>query len=172
MHPVFVKRCRRDDLEVESMWLEEEQLELDDGQLLPIEQPTSIQTRALDEEDQDDRLRAVFGLTSDDPIPVVEEVTLRLYHAHLAMHLVLPFECRFAEDEGPLRLRSRPVTVLGLSLPEEADEEVGLLCEVRMGDKEGLLPLAEIERDEKTPQGRLLADYSYWLHNWPGEGQE
>ena len=49
-----------------------------------IEQPTVIRTRSLDPRDQDDRVRAVFGLTGDDPLPEVGERTLCRYHRHLA----------------------------------------------------------------------------------------
>src|SRR5262249_31592685 len=109
MHPVFVSRCKRDDLEIESIWLDHAALQLDDGANLPLEQPTAIITRNLDSNDQDDRLRAIFGLTSNDAIPEVDEVTLRLYHAHLAMNFVFPFEARWARDAGPPELRKHPV---------------------------------------------------------------
>ena len=41
MHPVYRKRCERDGLELDSMWLGEEDLEADDGTRVPIEQPTA-----------------------------------------------------------------------------------------------------------------------------------
>src|SRR5436305_14950284 len=47
MHPVFKKRCERDGLELESMWLGDEDLEPDDGTCVPIEQPTAIVTKPL-----------------------------------------------------------------------------------------------------------------------------
>src|SRR3954451_9252561 len=71
MHPVYRKRCERDDLGVEDMWLAEDDLVPDDGSPAIIEQPTAIRTRPLDPKDQDDRVRAVFGLTADDPLPEV-----------------------------------------------------------------------------------------------------
>src|SRR3954468_23322063 len=45
MHPVYKKRCERDGLELESMWLGDEDLEPDDGKPVPLEQPTSIITK-------------------------------------------------------------------------------------------------------------------------------
>jgi hypothetical protein len=179
MHPVFVKRCERDDLEIESMWLDETDLEADDGANLPIEQPTQIITRKLDDKDQDDRIRAIFGLTGDDPVPEADEVTLRLYHAHLVTHLDFPFEGQWNEETGPLQVRTRHVKVLGLLPPDEIDDEDGILCRVRMGGKEGTMPLAVLKRETNTPQGRLLEDFRYWIHNWgeapdvlsfPGQG--
>jgi len=91
MHPVFRKRCQRDDLEIESMWLGEDDLELDTGEPARIEQLTSLITRSLSKNDQDDRIRAIFDLTSDDPLPEINEDNLRKYHRYLATHLSLPF---------------------------------------------------------------------------------
>ena len=71
MHPIYKKRCERDGLELESMWLGEEDLEPDDGTPVPIEQPTEIKTPPLSEKDQDDRVRMALGLTHDDPLPEV-----------------------------------------------------------------------------------------------------
>src|SRR5919199_1359708 len=42
MHPVYKKRCERDGLELETIWLGEEDLEPDDDTPVPIEQPTRI----------------------------------------------------------------------------------------------------------------------------------
>ncbi len=66
MHPIYPKRCERDGLELESMWLGEEDLELDDGTTVPIEPPTTIVTQPLTEKDQDDRVRMAPGLAHVD----------------------------------------------------------------------------------------------------------
>src|SRR5689334_10850819 len=42
MHPVYKKRCERDGLELESMWLGDEDLEPDVGIRVPIERPMTI----------------------------------------------------------------------------------------------------------------------------------
>src|SRR3954470_11304725 len=47
MHPVYKKRCERDGLELDSMWLGDEDLEPDDGSPVPIEQPSQIVTKPL-----------------------------------------------------------------------------------------------------------------------------
>ena len=95
MHPVYRQRCERDGLELESMWLGEGDIEPDTGESAVIEQPTSIVTRRLNEKDQDDRVRIVLGLTSDDPLSEVEDDTLRAYHRYLAAHLTFPFEAKW-----------------------------------------------------------------------------
>ena len=94
MHPVYCKRCERDGLELESMWLGEDDIEPGTGEPAAIEQPTSIITRPLNEKDQDDRVRIALGLTSDDPLPEVDDDTLRAYHRYLAKHLAFPFEAK------------------------------------------------------------------------------
>ena len=67
MHPVYRKRCERDGLELESMWLDEVDIEPDTGEPAAIEPPTRILTRPLKPSNQEDRIRAIFGLSSDDP---------------------------------------------------------------------------------------------------------
>src|SRR5512135_797995 len=47
MHPVYRKRCERDGLTPETMWLGEEDIEPDEGTPVPIEQPTEIRTPPL-----------------------------------------------------------------------------------------------------------------------------
>src|SRR3954469_9025527 len=44
MHPVYRKRCERDGLELETMWLTEGDVESDDGTPVPIQRPTKIVT--------------------------------------------------------------------------------------------------------------------------------
>ena len=72
MHSVYRKRCERDGLEPESMWLGEDDIEPATGGPVVIEQPASIVTRPLNEKDHDDRVRIALGLTGDDPLPEVE----------------------------------------------------------------------------------------------------
>src|SRR3954447_772295 len=91
MHPVYRKRCERDGLEPELMWLGEADLELDDGTPVPIEQPTEIRTSPLSEKDRDDRVRMALGLTHDDPLPEIRHETLSAYHRYLAANLKFPF---------------------------------------------------------------------------------
>lgn len=169
MHPIFVKRCHRDDLELESMWLDEADLEPDGGEGLAIEQPTALVTRPLNPENQDDRLRALFSLTSDDPLPAVSEETLAGYHAYLAARLRFPFNARGIEETGPLELRQRKIKALRLIPPDECDEEDGLLCAGLLEDAESDWPLWELEADGDGEQRRLVRDYSYWFSNFHDE---
>ncbi len=101
MHPVYRKRCERDGLEMESMWLGEDDIEPATGEPAVIDQPTNIVTRPLNKKDQDDRVRKALGLTNNDPLPEVEQNTLLAYHQYLAAHLSFPFEAKWEPESGP-----------------------------------------------------------------------
>jgi len=168
MHPVFRKRCQRDDLEIESMWLGEDDLELDTGEPARIEQPTSLITRSLSKNDQDDRIRAIFDLTSDDPLPEINEDNLRKYHRYLATHLSLPFKAKYSaetiEDQRIL------FTVTGLLDPENCNDDDGVQCEATDEGEEVELPLADLESTVNIHNRQLIEDYAYWFHNFTSEG--
>ncbi len=169
MHPIFRKRCERDGLELENMWLEEDDLEPDDGTPVAIDQPTAIVTKPLSEKDQDDRVRMALGLTHDDPLPDVTEETLLAYRNYLVTNLKMPIEAKFWEDNGRHSQRRVTVKLTRLSDPESdgIDEELGLTGRGRGPDGfPAELPLDEIEVGKKDPNRRLLEDYSYWFHNW------
>jgi hypothetical protein len=162
MHPVYRKRCERDGLAMESMWLGEDDIEPDSGGPAVIEQPTKIVRRPLNPKDEDDRVRIALGLTSDDPLPEVDDDTLRTYHRYLAAHLTFPFEARWEPEYGP-----RPIIkITGLGDPEDcADEMYGLLCEARAEGRLVEVPLAECEAKKSGPNRQHLKDYSYWFWN-------
>jgi hypothetical protein len=159
MHPVYKKRCERDGLELESMWLKHPDLEPDDGTRLPIEQPTAIVTKPLSEKDQDDRVRMALGLTHDDPLPDASRKTLLAYHRYLAANLTFPFRAR-SEIDG------ESLTVHRLLSPREydPDEGAGLLCEARNTEGTFFVPLSEL--DDASGNRRLVSDYGYWFHNY------
>lgn len=138
MHPVFRNRCERDGLDEESSWLGEEDLEPDVGDRLPLEQPTQIVTRPLSMTDQDDRIRAIFGLTSDDPLPESTYENLRQYHAYLAANLSFPFEAAYWEETGPFESsHRRKVKVAGLAdLDCYCPDEAGLLFHIQHDGEE------------------------------------
>ncbi|MEX1026445.1 MAG: calcium-binding protein [Candidatus Paceibacterota bacterium] len=169
MAAVYRNRCERDGLDIKEMWLAEDYLEPDTGQRVEIEQPTNIQTEPLNMKDQDDRIRAIFGLTHDDPVPEVDPETLRTYRDYLAEHLSFPFEAQ--GKPGPRRFSSkrRTVTVIGLGSPDEderLDEHYGLICEIKIDRKRGDAPLAELEVSKRGSERQLVEDYRYWFSNW------
>lgn len=169
MNPIYRNRCERDGLDIEEMWLAEDDLEPDLGQRVEIEQPTAIQTEPLNMKDQDDRIRAVFGLTHDDPVPEVESETLRTYRDYFAEHLSFPFEAQGKPNPRRFSSKRRTVTVVGLGSPDEderLDEHYGLMCEIKIDGKSGDAPLAELEVRKRGPERQLVEDYRYWFSNW------
>jgi hypothetical protein len=160
MHPIYKKRCERDGLELESMWLGDEDLEPDDNTPVAIEQPTSIVTQPLSEKDQDDRVRMALGLTHDDPLPDVNRKSLLAYHRYLKDHLKFPFNARYESDGSSLTVH-RLLGPRGYDL----DEEEGLLCEAR--DREGPFDVPLSDLDEAGSGNRkLVGDYGYWFGNY------
>jgi hypothetical protein len=132
MPPIFRKRCERDGLHEERSWLGEEDLEPAVGDDLPLEQPTRIATRPLRPADQDDRIRAIFGLTSDDPLPESSYENMRQYHAYLAANLTFPFEAAYWQETGRHQSHRCKVIVLGLvDLDCYCYEDVGLLFQIQ-----------------------------------------
>jgi Calcium binding len=168
MHPVYRKRCERDGLGLEAMWLGEEDLEIDDGTPVPIEQPTEIKTPPLSEEDEDDRVRMALGLTHDDPLPEVSPETLMTYCRYLEANLKFPFFSSYWAKSGPFSSKkvAVPITRLEAPVDDEFDEGYGLFGIGSDQDEEIEIPLDEIELKKKDPNYRLISDYSYWFHNW------
>jgi len=149
MHPVYLRRCERDGLRWEIMWLTEKEIEPDDETTVPIEQPTEIKTPPLSPMDQDDRVRMAFGLTHDDPIPEIGHDTLLTYHRYLAASLKFPFAAVYGEEQvGPYSRRLVSMTVTGLLAPEGSSffEEVGLICTGRDRGEAIVFPLVLLRR--------------------------
>ena len=172
MHPVYRKRCQRDDLEMENMWLAEDELELDTGEPAKIAQPTNLVSRPLSKDDQDDRIRAIFGLTSDDPLPLLNDENLRKYHRYLATHLSFPFQAKYQveyqDETGYFEETAILVTVMGLLDADHCDEDCGILCEATEDGESVDLSVAELESTVNIHNRQLIEDYAYWFNNWPG----
>ena len=133
MHPIFRKRCERDGLEEEHSWLSEQDIEADVGDPVAMEQPVNIVTRPLRPNDQDDRIRAVFGLTSDDPLPEPDEEYLEQYYEYLKTHLTFPFEATYWKETGPFESRKCTVNIVGLVEPDECcvEDRCGVIAKIQ-----------------------------------------
>jgi uncharacterized protein YodC (DUF2158 family) len=167
IHPVFKKRCDRDGMVLEEYWLGDDDLEPDGGGPLDIEHPTEIAAKPLSPKDRDDRVRMVFGLTSNDPLPDVDQETLETYHEHLSNNLVFPFDAKHTSETGSFSSRTIQVKVLGLGDPDEPmiDDMYGVLCEAQHKRRMIALPLGELEVKKGNPNRQLLKDYRYWFWN-------
>ena len=169
VHPVFRKRRERDGLEHEAMWLEGKDIELETGGPAPIERPTGV-PRPLREHDQDDRVRAALGSTSDDPLPDVSEETLLAYHKYLEAKLSFPLRGSYSQETGPMEDTTYSIAVTGLVDPGEhdCDESYGLFCGALVSSRgrRGIdLPLGKVEVEAGDPNRQLVDDYGYWFWN-------
>jgi len=82
--------------------------------------------------DQDDRMRAVFGLTSEDPLPESNRDNLQHYQDYLAANFRFPFDAVYWEETEPSQTRWCNLTVLAMADMEGyCLEETGLFFRVR-----------------------------------------
>jgi hypothetical protein len=169
-HPVYRHRCERDELECGSTWLDEDELELDPGGPPALEQPTQLVPRSLNRDDPGDRVRALFGLTSDDPLPEVNAASLRRFREHLSERLQFPFPALHRADPSSVRLLVEPATVLSLLPFDEGDDALFVDVLIEGGDQEAV-PLETVMPDPRSPGGRLVADYGFWVEQAPAEGR-
>jgi hypothetical protein len=168
IHPIYRRRCERDGLDFEIMGLDENDLEPDDGTPVPIEQPTQIRTPPRSRDDQDDRIRAVFGLTRDDPLPLVSPETLMTYCRYLTANLKFPIPSSYWAQSGPFSRKKVTVSITELEAPveEEFDEECGLFGIASDEEREIEIPLESLELKRQDPNYQLISDYTYWSQNW------
>jgi hypothetical protein len=162
MVPAYRRRCEREDLEVEQTWLEETDLEPDPGGPLAMEQPTTLVPLPLDDDVAEDRVRKVFGLTSDDDLPEVNQANLQRYHDYLKKKLRFPFPAVLVESHlGGADIR--PGIVLRLLPVEEADPELGLKAEVALGEQSEQVLLIDLQLREDEPRAADLEAYEEWI---------
>jgi nitrate reductase NapE component len=163
IHPICKKRCAIEGREWEEYWLPEHQLESDPGGPLVIQQPTQITPRPLSATTPGDRVRMVFGLTSDDFLPHADEDSLETYYDHLAKRLTLPTEAKCWVEGDRFQSSLRTVTVAALDREIGWDEEEGIFCKVRLGPTEQVVTLADLQIRKSNPNYQLVDDYTEWL---------
>jgi hypothetical protein len=116
-------------------------------------------------DDDQSRIRAVFGLSAGASIPKVSHETLLVYRKFLLDNLAFPFEALYAETTPPVRRLFRCVAVVGLSDTVHYRLQT-LLCKVQNGSQEVEIPLAELGVREDNPNHRLVDDFAHWFWNW------
>ncbi len=116
---------------------------------------------------QEDRIRRVFALPADAPLPSVDDNALAAYYDHLIANLELPFEALFCPTGGETRQLIHYVRVTELNNPREARAHnvYGLFCKAINSKQTLELPLAELGVREENPNCQLIDDYAYWFVN-------
>jgi hypothetical protein len=116
---------------------------------------------------QDDRIRKIFGLPEESPLPLVRHETLAAYFDYLMAQLSLPFEALFCQNGGEMRQLVYYVHVTELVDPRRSRNHSlhGLLCKAKNHKDLLELPLAEFGVREDNPNCQLIDDYAYWFVN-------
>ena len=133
-HPVYHKRCRRDDMPVDEYLADEiELVAAVADEPLALEPPTGLTTRPLSADDTEDRVRAIFGLTSDDPLPEIDLETQQTYFAYLRERMRFPFSALYESEENGWQ--EQEVEVLGFAeTPVDEEEGIRVRCHRPGGD--------------------------------------
>ena len=164
MHPVYRYRCERDGLDIDSITLGEGDLELNVGEAVPLEQPATLQPRPLDLGDQNDRIRAVFKLTSDEPLPAPTLDWLARYHSYFLEHVRFPLDAEYAKMNAYTPGAEEEVRFLALLPMEQVRVENGLLAEIeRPNGERSTVELFDLETPRNPYVRQLIGDYSYWF---------
>jgi hypothetical protein len=116
---------------------------------------------------QDDRVRKVFGLPDNAPLPLVREETLAAYHDYLAGNLQLPFDALYCQHGGKMRHLIHYVQVTELLDPRSGrNYSANGIFGRALHHREVLeLPLSEFGVMEDNPNCQLIDDYAYWFVN-------
>ncbi len=158
---LFGHRWKGARLHFRETWLDEDDMEHDDGNPMSVEQPAGAPCSG----DQEARLRSVFGLFSGDLVPRVRREALLAYYEHFAARLSFPFDGHFQQRAEPLP-GPRCVTVVRLLQKSGVNELDGVLCRA-VGDNGARgVPLAAVRVAPNSANSRLIADYCYWLQNY------
>jgi hypothetical protein len=159
---VYFKRCKRDYEAPHRIWLDEDQLEAAASETPEaMEQPTQLATPPLSPEEPLDRIRMVFGLTADDPLPGGDESAYCAYVEYLRGRLSFPFEAGTWASKEAESDETLDVTVVGFADPA-VDPKTGILCEVRAGSETLQIPLQELSLDDDDPNQQAIEDYRSW----------
>jgi hypothetical protein len=167
-HPIYFRRCDRDDLEPEATWLRENDLEPDPGGEPVLEQPTLLIPRPLDPNRPEDITQGIFGLTSDDDPPPINEENMRRFHEYLSERLRFPFPALCIPPLQGLAQPKVDLVIVERLIPlEELDLEEGLMAEVSSDNQRRTVPLLHIQVAPDEQGARDLQAYLLWAINEP-----
>jgi hypothetical protein len=122
--------------------------------------PQAEQSQPFSLEDQDDRIRAVFGLGEADALPPDSDAFQRTYFQYLKARLAFPFAARHGDCAGgPVR----EVTVTGMCDEFPVDEGFGVVCNVQERESHDDVSLCDLHLDDDHPNCQLVEDYIAWF---------
>lgn len=129
-----------------------------------LEQPTKIVTPPLSTNNQRAWIRAVFGLTSDDLLPEVDEDSLCTYCRYLASHLRFPVQATWVMtfDSGESTEKVSILALRGSHDEPRIDDWKAIICETT----NVYLPLAEMERVKGKLNRQRIEDCIYWFRKY------
>ena len=122
--------CKGGGMGFRETWLDEDDMEHDDGNPMPVEQPTGTPRSG---DDREARIRSVFGLFSGDPLPQACRDALLAYYEHLLPGWRFRSMGTSSKRAEPLP-EPRCVTVVRLLQKAGVNELDGILCRA-VGDK-------------------------------------
>ncbi len=154
--------CKAGGMGFRETWLDEDDMERDDGNPMPVEHPTGTPRWG---DDREARIRAVFGLSSGGPLPRACRDALLTYYEHFAARLSFPFDGHFQHGAEPLS-GPRRVTMVRLLQKASVNEADGILCRAVHDKGTRGVPLAKVRLAPNSANSQLIADYCYWLRNY------
>jgi len=118
--------------------------------------------------DRENRIRAALGQRQHEPLPRVNERSLRRYYHYLGTQLEIPFQAVHFADTDRAELVRRTVDVIELlpSVPLSGDVSSGVRCGALLAGREVRLSLADLELFDGSRNEQLIDDYWYWFWNW------
>jgi hypothetical protein len=116
---------------------------------------------------QDDRIRKIFALPDESPLPKVHGETLAVYYDYLVSQFSFPFEALYCQSGGEMRKLIHYVNIVTLVDPRKSRNLslTGLLCQAQNHKEMLELPLSEFGVREDNPNCQLMDDYAYWFVN-------
>jgi hypothetical protein len=160
VHPIYRKRCERLGADYRKYWVRTDDLEPAPVEAVEVEQPTTIITRPLSVDNQEDRISMVFGLTSNDPLPDDSEATEMIYFRYLKTHLTFPFPARFFD---PITSCKHEAAILGMCDDCPLEDGFGVVCDVLAQGEKEQMPLSELEVEPDDSNYQTVSDYLRWF---------
>lgn len=115
---------------------------------------------------QEARLRRVFGVSGDGPLPKVDEQSTLRYREYLAANLAFPFSAQFYDVfEGAVCDHFvTAVRLLGI-VPATRCAPCSIECEILIGDAPLAVALTALRPCPQTANRQSIDDYHYWLRH-------